>query len=138
MCSQHREFTWDNVIDLLLVMTMQNEDQSETIKKSDSEMFGTISQLSQIKKDQESQWGGFVEKPFFIKHKAHGNKTGGQTTPKEVFAVPQEEVKSSFSYQVKNQINNAAFSENNSFRKQKSSDGGKLSDIDDSSDDEPS
>jgi hypothetical protein len=77
-----------------------------------------------------------VEKPFLIKHKAHGNKTGGQTTPKDVFAVPQEEVKSSFSYQVKNQIN-ANFSDNNSFRKQKSSDGGKLSDIDDSSDDEP-
>ncbi len=53
MSSQHREFTWDNIIDLLLIMNMvsltEDNDASEIVKKSESgntEIFGTISQLS--------------------------------------------------------------------------------------------
>jgi hypothetical protein len=53
MSSPHREFTWDNIIDLLLMMSMlnltENNSVSEIVKKSESgksEIFGTISQLS--------------------------------------------------------------------------------------------
>lgn len=99
-------------------MSMQNQEMSDIVKKSESgntEMFGTISQLSQIKKEPES-WPFMGDKPITIRKKAHGNKTGGTTTPKDILALaPQEEIKSTFSYQVKNQINN--FSDNNSFRK---------------------
>jgi hypothetical protein len=55
MCSQHREYTWDQVIDLLLVMNMMGaqESISDIVKKSESatEIFGTISQLSLIRKE---------------------------------------------------------------------------------------
>jgi hypothetical protein len=53
-----------------------------------------------------------------IRMKNQGNKTGGTTTPKEIFSLAApSELKSSFSYQVKNQLNAANFSEENSFRK---------------------